>query len=300
MSRKRGKKMDIEVKEFQPPKIVINYETLKAELEKHLKVYSGLIVTAETLDGSKAAQKELASLRVKIDTYRKDKKKEIEKPIKEFEAQCKELVALVESVEKPIKEGIKVFDDQKREEKRQKALQLAEEVVEAAGLNEKYAAKLDVIDKYMNLTATAKAVKEDLETRAFALKIEQDREAERLEIINSVIDSENQKLKTKLTTDMFSRMIDSEASTSSIIEEIKLRAAVLYEAENNPVEQPKEEQTTETPQQPEKAVNEAQVQTEKHYTATLKLVGTLEELRSVSAYIKEHGISYEVLDQRAL
>ena len=292
--------MDIEVKEFQPPKIVINYETLKAELEKHLKVYSGLIVTAETLDGSKAAQKELASLRVKIDTYRKDKKKEIEKPIKEFEAQCKELVALVESVEKPIKEGIKVFDDQKREEKRQKALQLAEEVVEAAGLNEKYAAKLDVIDKYMNLTATAKAVKEDLETRAFALKIEQDREAERLEIINSVIDSENQKLKTKLTTDMFSRMIDSEASTSSIIEEIKLRAAVLYEAENNPVEQPKEEQTTETPQQPEKAVNEAQVQTEKHYTATLKLVGTLEELRSVSAYIKEHGISYEVLDQRAL
>lgn len=300
MSRKRGKKMDIEVKEFKPPKIVINYETLKAELEKHLKVYSGLIVTAETLDGSKAAQKELASLRVKIDTYRKDKKKEIEKPIKEFEAQCKELVALVESVEKPIKEGIKVFDDQKREEKRQKALQLAEEVVEAAGLNEKYAAKLDVIDKYMNLTATAKAVKEDLETRAFALKIEQDREAERLEIINSVIDSENQKLKTKLTTDMFSRMIDSEASTSSIIEEIKLRAAVLYEAENNPVEQPKEEQTTETPQQPEKAVNEAQVQTEKHYTATLKLVGTLEELRSVSAYIKEHGISYEVLDQRAL
>lgn len=292
--------MDIEVKEFQPPKIVINYETLKAELEKHLKVYSGLIVTAETLDGSKAAQKELASLRVKIDTYRKEKKKEIEKPIKEFEAQCKELVALVESVEKPIKEGIKVFDDQKREEKRQKALQLAAEVVEAAGLNEKYAAKLDVIDKYMNLTATTKAVKEDLETRAFALKVEQDREAERLEIINSVIDSENQRLKTKLTTDMFSRMIDSEASTSTIIEEIKLRAAVVYEAENKPVEQPKEEQPTETPQQPEKAVNEAQAQPEKHYTATLKLVGTLEELRSVSAYIKEHGISYEVLDQRAL
>lgn len=292
--------MDIEVKEFQPPKIVINYDTLKAELEKHLKVYSGLIVTAETLDGSKAAQKELASLRVKIDTYRKEKKKEIEKPIKEFEAQCKELVALVESVEKPIKEGIKVFDDQKREEKRQKALQLAAEVVEAAGLNEKYAAKLDVIDKYMNLTATAKAVKEDLETRAFALKIEQDREAERLEIINSVIESENQKLKTKLTTDMFSRMIDSEASTSTIIEEIKLRAAVVYEAENKPVEPPKEEQPTETPQQPEKAVNEAQTQPEKHYTATLKLVGTLEELRSVSAYIKEHGISYEVLDQRAL
>ena len=50
--------MDIEVKEFQAPKIVINYEDLKAELEKNLESYKGLVVTEETLAGSKAAQKE--------------------------------------------------------------------------------------------------------------------------------------------------------------------------------------------------------------------------------------------------
>lgn len=290
--------MDIEVKEFQAPKIVINYEDLKAELEKNLESYKGLVVTEQTLAGSKAAQKELASLRVKVDTYRKDKKKEIEKPIKVFEAQCKELVSLIESVEKPIKEGIKVFDDKKREEKRQQALELSKEVAKSCGLNAKYAAKLDVLDKYMNLTATVKGVKEDLETRAFALKVEQDREAERLDIIKSVIESENSKLRTKLDINLWQRDIDADVPTSEIINKIKAQAALVYEAENKPVEPPKEEEPINTPPKAEKAENEAQTQPEKQYTATLKLVGSIEELRSVSAFIKGRGISYEVLDQR--
>lgn len=290
--------MDIKVKEFQAPIIVINYETLKAELEKSLEDYRGLIVTEDTLAGCKAAQKELASLRVKIDTYRKDKKKELEKPIKNFEAQCKELISLVERVELPIKDGIQVFDDQKRAEKRQQAQNIAAEVAAASGLNEKYTAKLDVLDKYTNLTATAKAVREDLETRAFALKVEQDREQERLDIIHSVLDSENSRLKTKLKADYFQREIALGVSTSEVIEHIKEQAALLYEAENKPVEPPKEQQPTETPTQAENPPETPQAQLEKQYAATLKLVGSITELRSVSAFLKEHGISYEVLDQR--
>ena len=290
--------MDIEIKEFQAPKIVINYEDLKAELEKSLENYKGLVVTEETLAGGKAAQKELASLRVKVDKYRKEKKKEVEKPIKVFEAQCKELISLIESVEQPIKDGIKVFDDQKREEKRQQALELIDEVAKSCELNAKYAAKLDVLDKYMNLTATAKGVKEDLETRAFALKVEQDREAERLEIIQSVLDSENARLNTKLQLSLWQSDIDADVPTSEIINKIKAQAAIVYEAENKPVEPPKEQEPTNTQPEAEKVENEPQVQADKQYTATLKLIGNIAELRSVSAFLREHGISYEVLDQR--
>lgn len=288
--------MDIQVKEFQAPKIVINYETLKAELQQGLENYRGLVVTEETLAGSKAAQKELASLRVKIDSYRKEKKKELETPIKAFEAQCKELIALVDSVEKPIKEGIKVFDDQKREAKRQQALELIKEVAAEFGLNEKYTAKLDVVDKYMNLTATVKAVREDLETRAFALQVEQSREAERLEILNSVLTSENARLNTKLQLSLWQRDIDTDTPTSVIIEKIKAQAAVVYEAENKPTEPVKEQPQAEIPQQQETTPEAPQP--EKQYAATYRVVGTVEELRSVSRFMKEHGISYEVLDQR--
>lgn len=289
--------MDIQVKEFQAPKVVINYEELKAELEKSLQEYKGLIVTADTLSGCKDAQKELASLRVKIDNYRKDKKRELEHPIKTFEAQCKELIALVESVEQPIKDGIKVFDDQKREEKRLKAVELAAEVAEATGLNEKYAAQLTVIDKYMNLTATAKAVREDLETRAFALKVEQDREADRLEIIKSVLDSENSRLKTKLSIDLFQRDIDRGTETSAIIEAIKRQAAVVYEAENKPVEPETKPEPTEIPPQPEKAENKAQTQPEPMYKVTFDVIGSYETQHKVSDFLKANGITYNVVQQ---
>lgn len=289
--------MDIEVKEFQAPKIVINYETLKAELERNLEDYKNLVVTAETLGGCKDAQKELASLRVKIDTYRKEKKKEIEKPIKEFEAQCKELIALVESVEKPIKDGIKVFDDQKREEKRQKAVELAQEVAAATGLNEKYAARLDILDKYTNLTATAKAVKEDLETRAFALKVEQDREAERLKIIESVLDSENEKLTTKLSIDLFKRDIEAGTDTSIIIDAIKKQAAVVYEAENKPVEPPVEEQPQVEPPAEEKPATPAEEKTVQQFKVTFEVIGSYEEQHKVSDFLKANGIAYKVVNQ---
>lgn len=287
--------MDIEVREYQAPKIVINYESLKAELQKSLESYKGLIVTEDTLTGCKNAQKELASLRVKIDTYRKDKKKELEKPIKDFETQCKELIALVDSVEQPIKAGIKVFDDQKREEKRLQALALIAEVAEESGLNEKYTAKLDVLDKYMNLTATAKAVREDLETRAFALRVEQDREAERLEIIKSVLDGENGRLKTPLQLSLWQRSIDNGAPTSEIIASIKEHAALVYEAENKPAELPKEQQPTEAPKQEEKQPEAPQ--TEQQYEVVFKLVGSYAQMRSVSDFLKANGINYTVESQ---
>ena len=289
--------MNIELKEFQPPKIVINYDELKAELEKNLEVYKGIVVTEETLAGSKATQKELANLRVKIEGYRKEKKKDMEEPVKAFDKQCKELIAMVESVEKPIKEGIKVFDDQKREKKREIALELIKEVVNDAGLNDKYAEKLDVLDKYMNLTATQKAVKDDLETRAFALKVEQDRESERIEIINSVIESENDRLNTKLKIDLWKRDIEGDVPTNVIIQAIKAQAALVYEAENKPKEQEKVEQPTETPQQEEKAVNEPETKEKPIFKVTFDVIGDYETQHKVSDFLKENGIAYKVVSQ---
>lgn len=293
--------MDIQVQEMQAPVIKTNFETVKADLEQKLVEYDGLIVTEETLAGGKAAQKELASMRVDIDTYRKDVKKKLEQPIKAFEAQCKELIALVEKVEQPIKDGIKVYDDKKREEKRQTALKLIADVAEATGLNEKYTAKLDVLDKYMNLTATEKAVREDLETRAFALKVEQDREQERLDIIQSVIDGENARLKTKLSMADFTTVMQYHASTTDVISEIKKRAQQIYEAENKPVEQPKEQQPTEMPPQaenkPETPQAQPQAEPAQMYKVTFEVIGSFEQQRAVSEFLKASGITYTVKEQ---
>ena len=99
------------------PVIEINYEDLKNELSSQLKKYENIVVTTDTLKDCKSTQKSLAGLKRKVDDYRKAKKKELSAPIIDFENQCKELVLMIESVEKPIKEGIAVFDDKKKEEK---------------------------------------------------------------------------------------------------------------------------------------------------------------------------------------
>ena len=113
-----------------------------------------------------------------------------------------------------------------------------------------------------------------------------------------MLESENAKLNTKLQLSLWQSDIDADVPTSEIINKIKVQAAIVYEAENKPAEPPKEQEPTNTPPQAEKAENEPQVQANKQYTATLKLVGNIAELRSVSAFLREHGISYEVLDQR--
>ena len=105
---------DIRIINEVMPVIEVNFEEVKKALAETLTKYENIVVTEETLSGCKATQKELAGVRTKIDTYRKDKKKALSEPIIAFENQCKELIALIEKAEQPIKDGIKVFDDKKK------------------------------------------------------------------------------------------------------------------------------------------------------------------------------------------
>ena len=295
--------MEFIEKEYHLPVIKTNFDDLKAEIEKVLVDYTGLIVTEETLAGGKAAQKELASLRTKIDTYRKEKKRELEAPIKDFEAQCKELIFLIEQAEKPIKEGIKVFDDKKREEKREKAMAIIAEVAEREGLNEKYRVQLTCLDKYMNLTATEKAVREDVETRAFAIRAEQDREQERLDIIQSVIDGENARITTKLQLSEFRYLIDLGMSTAEIIKQIKDSAEKIFAAENPPevetMDETKTEPVSAVPETPEAAAPavSAPIEPAKIYKVVIQVTEPKERIAALGSFLKQHGYNYKVMEQ---
>jgi len=298
--------MDFQIKEFQSPVIITNYEEISKNLDEQLENYKGLVVTEETLPGCRKAQSELSSARRKIDEYRKEKKKEAEKPIKNFEKQCKELILKIEKVEKPIKDGMQVFTDKKKEEKRKEAVEIIEKAAKDFGLEGKFKEDLAVLDKYTNLSISKKAVKEDIETRAFALKVAQDKEKDCLETIKTVLDSENSRLIAKMEISDFQHLIDSGFSTAIIIDEIKKRADRIYKQENEaqeseiiptqpdlPVEESKPEPVVE-------AVEEKERLPEQQYSATYKVIGSVEQLRSVSAFLREHGITYTVLDQRTI
>ena len=302
--------LEFTVKKEVLPVIQINFKEMKAALEETLTEYDGIVVTEQSLSTCKGKQRDLASLRVKIDNYRKDKKKELSRPIKAFEDQCKELISLIEKAEQPIKDGIKIFDDEKRDSKRLQAIELAKEVAEEYGLNEKYADRLEILDKYCNLTAKSNEIREDLISKAMTLKVEQDRETELIEIIKDTIASENEKINLKMKFEDFEKYINRGMTAREVIVEVKERANNIYVAENPPEPEPKPEPIfipTIIPVQeviPEPAKEPIKpfepIQEDPTYYATYRVVGNVEELRSVSQFLRQNNIQYTVLEQDEL
>lgn len=289
------KPLDISIEEERLPVIRINFEVLKEELTERLKNYAGIVVTEKTLQGCKATQKELAGLRTKIDTYRKDKKKALSAPITFFEEQCKDLISLIEKAEAPIKEGIKVFDDKKRNGKRDIAIKIIAEVAESAGLLPKYADLIEIADKYCNLTATESDVRNDVQSKAMALKVEQDRESELMEIIQDSIDTENKRIESKLSFADFTRMIERGVPTKDILAEVKASADRIFKAEHPepkpiiemPIIESKIEPTETESIEPDEPVR----------YAIFRVTGSAHELLSVSKFLKDNGITYKAIEQ---
>lgn len=294
----------------QLPVLNANFEDVKASLTETLNKYKGIIVTEDGLKDCKATQKELSSLRVKIDNYRKTIKKEVLVPVTEFEGKCKELEALIVEVEKPIKEGINVFDNLRREEKKTKAMEFIAEAIESHQLKDKYARQLNVLDKYFALTGSVKAVKEDIEVRAESLKIQQDSEERELEQLKASIDmyvtTFNEDINLKLKSEDFYKYVEKGHNITSITSLIKEQHDKIKEAENpKPVEIPKEEIKAVEPQ-PIEQKQEVQIPIdmnrnsestqpkEQLYFYDLKITANRENCMKLIQLLKSGGFEYEV------
>lgn len=293
---------DLEINK-QLPIITANFEEVKQSLIASMEKYKGIVVTEESLKDCKTTQKDLAGLRNKIDGYRKAIKKEILVPVTTFEGQCKELEKLIIDVENPIKEGITIFDNKRREEKRVKALEYITESVQAHSLSEKYAKRLNVLDKYLTLTGSLKSIKEDIEQRALMLAQEQDRELSVLQIIQGTIKAVNETINTPLKLEDLQNLIDMNYPTVKIIEEINTRAAMIREAEKPKNVEVSQEAKQEPISNQVSAVSEIEsakskeVQNEQLYFYDLKVVANFENMKKLTELLKNGGFTYTVNDQ---
>lgn len=286
--------MNIQVNK-QLPVITMNFDEIKANLIENMEKYKGVVVTEDGLKDCRATQKDLAGLRNQIDSYRKDVKKEMEKPIKEFEGKCKELINLIEEVEKPIKLGITEFDNKRREEKKDKALEIINEAIENYKLEEKYSRELIILDKYLNLSASQKSVVEDIEQRAALLKQQQNADKAKAEMLKATIETTleaiNKTIKTPLEYKDFERYIECGWDIARIVREINNQAELVRKAE-----QPKEEPKKEVPA--EVISNMPEVKESKKdeslYFVDVHVKHNFEAIQALSKFLKDNGYKYEV------
>lgn len=90
-----------------------NYEELKAELSQKLEQYKGLVYTEDQIKEAKADRAKLNALATAIDDKRKQIKKQCLQPYEQFEAQIKDLLAVIKEPVALIDSQIKGYEEEK-------------------------------------------------------------------------------------------------------------------------------------------------------------------------------------------
>jgi len=92
---------------------VWNFSEAKRFIEGTIAKYVGLVVTNENLADMESDQKQVASIRIKVDGFRKKVRKEMDKPYKVFEGEIKELLQLIEKAETPLKDQTAKYEQER-------------------------------------------------------------------------------------------------------------------------------------------------------------------------------------------
>ncbi len=219
--------MEIKTIDQIPAVINFNFDDVKKALQEYSEKYKDLVVTEENEKEMVNVKNELGRLEKEIDKYRLDNKKIMEKPIKEFETKCKDLIEILKNVSDPIREQLNLFEENRKKQKEEEVKTIIENVINKYGLENKYAAQLTINSKYLNKGQKEIDTIKDLEQRAELLKNSQDQEKqlqkikeERIDFIQKIIEKKNKELDLNLKISNFMFLVDKELT--EIMEEIEV------------------------------------------------------------------------------
>ena len=158
-----------------------NFAEIKQGLESHIEKYVGLVVTEENLNDMEAAQKEIASIRTKVDGFRKEVKKKMEEPYKVFEGEIKELLQLIEKAENPLKDQTLKYERERIAAKEAELDKFAQTTALNMGVRNRYY-NFVCKSQWTNRTAKDSAVRKEIVTAIEAMLAAQRRDDELKEL----------------------------------------------------------------------------------------------------------------------
>lgn len=157
-------KMTTDLQTALPAEIGFNFDELKLELTERLHHYNTLVVTEDAIQDAKTDRANLRKLRDAIDTHRKDVKKAYMRPFNVFEAQIKELTALIDAPIAAIDGQVKSFDEQQRNQKLTEIEAQYEELVPET-IRDIIPLSRILDQRCLNKSTTMKSITEAIQTR---------------------------------------------------------------------------------------------------------------------------------------
>lgn len=132
-----------------------NKEVLENAVNEYIDKYSSMIVTAETLKGSKKSRANLNKLAKALDEKRKADKKAYLEPLEAYEETINTMRDKVKQCSNEINVQIKDFEQREKEERHIKVEKLIEEMSENYGISPD---EIEINPKWLNKTATQKSI----------------------------------------------------------------------------------------------------------------------------------------------
>ena len=251
-----------------------NYEELKAELSQKLEDYKNLVYTEEQIKEAKADRAKLNALATAIDSKQKELKKKCLQPYEAFEAQIKDLLALIKEPVTLIDTQIKDFEEEKKKKKLEEVKELFEKLKAEAGEELEFISFEQVFeDKFLNASTSLKQV----ET-----------------VINNIFNSVKCNLKTiaelKDYTFEATEVYKETLNLNTALEKAKYMVDIAEKkkAEEERKEQEKDEEIKEVASDPQEA-EETDTDVKREWTAFEAYLST-EEAKMLASWLKLNNI----------
>lgn len=272
--------------EFIPATVDFNYREVEVFLDETLKKYDGLVFTEETVTDCNKTIAELRKGKRALDEFRKKTKRELTKSVTAFENQCKGLNKKFDEVIDPLVEQSNFFEEQRRNEKRQKVRKIVDELIEDQGLNEKYASQLAIEEQFLNKSKSMKSIREELSMTAESLGVQQDKEEADKELIKTKVELANAKYNVNLSETPYVRLLEYEN-----VEDIETKIMLDAEREFQHMEEAKLVPVVNFAPEPMESK-----QNEEIYMERYEVEGTEEQLDTLEKYMTTNGLEWKTID----
>ena len=118
LEKQRSNDMELKINDYQlPEKISFNYEEIKSEVAEKVKHYANLVYTEDQIKDAKSDRATLNKFVKALEDKRKEIKKQCLEPYEKFEAQMKEIIAIVNEPIAMIDNQVKEYEELKKSEK---------------------------------------------------------------------------------------------------------------------------------------------------------------------------------------
>lgn len=307
-----------------------NFDEIKGKLCVAIARYNGLLVTEENLPEMEKTHREIAGLRIRVDKFRIETKRQLAEPANQFDAEVKELTEIIRQAEIPIRNQILHYEAERVRIRSKELLDFAQSTAASLGVREENF-RYQVPVQLTNRTKTDAAARKEVITAVEEMKTRQDaddrakieaakRDEERLRLSNereAVLAmlcktiSTRDHLKTMVTVDDVKPLINPDMTPQQlerIVEiEVMKRAKIETAAEQPPIPAPPQmgpppvfqpgpppmPPTISAPLPPPPMQSAPQL-----YDVTLKFPGvSVLQASDLRQWLAINGIKYEVISQ---